>query len=168
MCELLLDAHKTRNNDTYSALTVIFHRQQHTTIMILPLMGAIILSLLGLSLLPATAAGSTPAVSTEVVTCPPEDITLTMAGTTAGNGLIDAWQRAYSSEHCPGFNVTFETNSWDSGAARVCASSLLYDPVDMASMAGTFFYPQVTSTDGWSFQCKRSKLVRETLLVRQQ
>lgn len=123
---------------------------------------------LGVPRLLPTVSGSVAATETDsnvLIHCPPEDITLTIAGTVAGNRLLDAWQQVYSTRHCPGFNVTFETNSWDSGAARVCGSSLLYNPVDMASMSGTFFLPQATTSDGWSFQCHQSKLGRETLLL---
>lgn len=102
------------------------------------------------------------------VACPPEGASLTMAGLDAGNRLVDAWQKVYRSKYCPGFNVTFESNTWDSSAARVCGSSLIYNAVDIASMAGSFFQPQATTTDGWSFQCKRSKLERQAALVSEQ
>ncbi len=100
------------------------------------------------------------------VSCPPQDITLSMAGLQSGNRLLGAWQKVYSSKYCPGFNITFESNSWDSAAARVCDSSLIDNPVDIASMGGSFFQPQATTSDGWTFQCMRSKLERETALVR--
>lgn len=133
-----------------------------------PLAFFALLSSLELCLLPAVSGSATAesVVDPTLVTCPPEDVTLAMAGTGAGNELADAWQKVYSTKHCPGFNVTFQTNSWDSGAARVCGSSLLYNPVDLASMSGTFFLPQATTSDGWSFECKHSKLERKTMLVR--
>ncbi len=99
------------------------------------------------------------------VLCPPQDVTLKMTGAPAGNEVVSAWQKMYSKEYCPGFNITFETNNWDAGAARVCDNSLLQDPVDMASMSGPFFAPQAATADGWNFQCKRSKEAREISLV---
>jgi len=99
------------------------------------------------------------------VSCPPGDVSLVMAGVKAGNRLVDAWQSAYTSKYCPNFNVTFENNAWDSSAARLCANSLIHDPADVASMSGSFFLPQASTTDGWSFQCKRSKQEREAVLV---
>lgn len=99
------------------------------------------------------------------VKCPPQDVTLKMTGATAGNEVVRAWTRVYSTELCPGFNVTFEENAWDAGAARVCDSSLVQDSVDIASMSGPFFPPQASTTDGWNFQCRRSKQARETILV---
>lgn len=100
------------------------------------------------------------------VACPPVDVSLKMAGLAAGNRLVEAWQKVYRSKYCPNFNITFEPNSWDASAARVCGSSLIHDAVDIASMAGSYFYPQVSTSDGWHFQCKRSKLEREAGLVR--
>lgn len=119
-----------------------------------------------LSTLSLAAAAAESKVDPNVVTCPPADITLSMAGTSAGNALVDAWQKVYSGRFCPGFNVTFQANSWDAAAARVCDSSLIYGPVDMASMAGSFFQPQANTEDGWGFQCLRSKGARQTILVR--
>jgi len=88
-----------------------------------------------------------------------------MAGAESGMYLTEVWMEAYSAMHCPDFKITFETNSWDAGAARVCASSLLYGPIDMASMQGPFFQPQAYTENGWKFQCKNSQLERETILV---
>jgi hypothetical protein len=88
-----------------------------------------------------------------------------MAGVNSGNRLADAWRQAYTSKYCPDFDITFEANLHDSAAARVCASSLLYEPADIAGMPGGFYYPQAETDDGWSFRCKRSTLERDTILV---
>jgi len=88
-----------------------------------------------------------------------------MAGLAAGNKLVQAWQNEYTSDHCPDFNITFEKNSWDSASARVCGSSLIYDAVDLAGMSGSFFPSQAGTIDGWSYQCHRSTLQRETTVV---
>lgn len=104
-------------------------------------------------------------LGTDTVTCPPQAITLRMAGLTAANKLVEAWQKEYTSEHCSDFNITFEPNSWDGASARVCGSSLIYDAVDLAGMSGSFFASQASTIDGWSYQCKRSTLARETTVL---
>ena len=106
------------------------------------------------------------AFNSDTVTCPKQEVSLRMTGVTAGNKLVESWQKVYTSEHCPDFNITFEPNSWDSASARVCASSLIYEPVDLAGMSGSFFPSQASTIDGWSYQCKRSTLQRETTVVR--
>lgn len=99
------------------------------------------------------------------MTCPPTDVSLKMSGLTAGTRLVEAWQKEYTDKHCPGFNITFEWSSWDAACARVCDSSLVHVPVDLAGMSGSFFPSQAITTDGWSYTCKRSKLQRETTVV---
>ena len=88
-----------------------------------------------------------------------------MAGLTAGNKLVGAWQTEYTNKHCPEFNISFEISSWDGASARVCSSSLINGPVDLAGMGGEFFPAQASTADGWSYQCKRSTLQRETTVV---
>ena len=107
----------------------------------------------------------THALNSDNVTCPPQDVRLRMAGLAAGNKLVQAWHNDYTSDHCPDFNITFEKNSWDSASARVCGSSLIYDAVDLAGMSGSFFPSQAGTIDGWSYQCHRSTLQRETTVV---
>ncbi len=128
-----------------------------------PTINVILLTIHCASLKLALAATSGP--NSGQVLCPPQGVTLKMTGAPAGNEVVSAWQKVYSKEYCPGFNITFETNIWDNGAARVCGSSLLQDPVDMASMSGLFFSPQAATDNGWNFQCKRSKEPREVSLV---
>ena len=93
------------------------------------------------------------------------EIVLSMAGVEAGIRLVNAWKKSYQENYCPEFDITFETDTWSSGAARVCASSLIDRPVDISSMTGSFFRPQASTTDGWSFECKKSEMDRETVLV---
>ena len=109
--------------------------------------------------------GFTESLNTDTVTCPPQDVTLNMSGLAAANRLLDAWQKEYTSKYCPGFNISFELSAWDAACARVCASSLIHVPVDLAGMSGSFFPSQASTMDGWSYQCKRSQLGRETTAV---
>ena len=104
--------------------------------------------------------------SSYAVPCPPQDVSLNMAGLTAGNRLVAGWKHQYSSKYCPGFNISFHRDTWDSASARVCDSSLVDRAVDLAGMSGSFFLSQATTTDGWSFYCKRSKQQRVTTAVR--
>jgi hypothetical protein len=101
------------------------------------------------------------------VSCPPEDVSLAMAGLDHSNVLIEAWAKAYQTEYCPGFDIAFQDITYGEATASVCASSLLFNPVDLAGIDGPFFPSQVDEDDGlnWRFVCKRSKLGRETILV---
>ena len=110
--------------------------------------------------------GFAQSLNADSVACPPQDVSLSMSGLPAGNRLVEAWQKEYTSKYCPGFNISFELSSWDAAGARVCASSLIHVPVDFAGMSGPFFLSQASTIDGWSYQCKRSKLARETTAVR--
>ena len=120
-----------------------------------------------------TSAATSKFMGREInITCPEiEDgspngeIVLSMAGVEAGIRLVNAWKESYQENYCPEFDITFETDTWSSGAARVCASSLVRRPVDISSMTGSFFRPQAYTTDGWSFECEKSELNRETVLV---
>ena len=113
------------------------------------------------------ATGMESSDDTYTVQCPPlQDINLIMAGLTASNILIEGWQKQYSSKYCSGFNISYHKDSWDSASARVCDSSLVHHAVDLAGMSGSFFLSQATTTDGWSFDCKRSKQQRITTAVR--
>lgn len=99
------------------------------------------------------------------VTCPPQDVNRIMSGTPAGVRLVQGWQKEYTSKYCPGFNLTFETNSWDTASSWICDSSLVHVAADLSGMGGSFFPSQATTEDGWSYKCNHSKLHRETRMV---
>lgn len=126
------------------------------------LQAILVIQLLQLILNSGLAAESEDAYT---VTCSPRDVNLIMSGTPAGVRLVQGWQKEYTNKYCPGFNLTFETNSWDTAAFRVCDSSLVHVAADLAGMGGSFFPSQATTDDGWSYKCKHSKLQCETTMV---
>lgn len=119
-------------------------------------------------LLPVLLSSLVKAESTNSykATCPPENVSLNIAGLAAGNRLVQGWQKQYTSKYCSGFNVSFHWDTWDSALARVCDSSLVHSAVDLAGMSGSFFLSQATTVDGWSFYCKQSKQHQVTTAVR--
>jgi hypothetical protein len=128
--------------------------------------------LLLLTVLPVTSAsegqGSTlhaSAADIDEITCPPKGSALSMSVLEGGNMLLEAWKDAYTANYCPDFRMTFEDDTYDTAASRVCANSLQFSAVDLASMAGPFFPPQAETILGWDYICKRSKSARKAILV---
>mmetsp|Transcript_2301 Transcript_2301/g.4563 ORF Transcript_2301/g.4563 Transcript_2301/m.4563 type:complete len:747 (-) Transcript_2301:170-2410(-) len=93
-------------------------------------------------------------IRTEAVVCPTAPVT--MAGLDGAVRVMEAWKAAYG-KHCPDAQIGAEGGGYAMGAARVCDNHIIYGGVDIGGMSGVFFDPQASTTDGWTFDCKRSQ-----------